>query len=349
MNKKFISPLCILFSILLIVTLFTGCGKKTSTPANTSTNTTAKTVKIKLNEVARSVFYAPMYASINQGFFKEQGIEIDLSTGQGADKTMQQVLSGSVDIGFCGPEQVIYIYNQNKEDYPIIFAQLTQTDGSFLVGRKSEPDFNWEDVKGKTIIGGRPGGVPEMSLEYVLRNHGIQPGKDVNIVTNIAYTATAGAFKAGTGDYVALFEPTGSMLQKDKSGYIVASVGKSAGVIPYTCYFATKSYIEKNPDIIERFTKAIYKGQIWVANHNDKEVADSIISFFPGTDEDIIMSVVKNYRDVNAFAANPILREDDLSRLMDIIQSYNSSLIPQRPAFSKIVNTSFATKVVNAK
>lgn len=342
MSKKFIFPLSLLASLLLIATLFSGCGKKTSV-------TTAGTTKVTLNEVARSVFYAPMYAAINQGFFKDQGLEIELSTGQGADKTMQQVISGSSDIGFSGPEQVIYIYNQNKEDYPIVFAQLTQTDGSFLVGRKSESNFSWANVKGKTIIGGRPGGVPEMSLEYVLRNEGIQPNKDVKIITNIDYTATSGAFKAGTGDYVALFEPTGSMLEKDKSGYIVASVGKSAGVIPYTCFYATKSYIAKNPAVIEKFTKAIYEGQIWVKNHSDKEVAASIKSFFPGVDEDIIVSVVKNYREVNAFAETPVLKEADLNRLMDIIQSYNSSLIPQRPAFSKIVNTDFATKAINSK
>lgn len=262
------------------------------------------------------------------------------------DKTMQQVLSKSCDIGFCGPEQVIYINNQNKEDYPVLFAELTQTDGSFLVGRHDVKDFKWEDVKGKSIIGGRPGGVPEMSLEYVLKNHGIQPGKDVNLLTNIAYTATAGAFKAGTGDYVALFEPTGSMLQQDKSGYIVASIGKSAGVIPYTCYFSTKSYMDKNPQIIEKFTKAIYKGQIWVQNHNDEEVAKSIKSFFPGTDESIIVSVIKNYRSINAFATTPVMKKENLNRLMDIIQSYDQSLIPQRPAFSKIVNNSFAEKVI---
>lgn len=336
-NKKF-HIFSLLLSFVFVAVIFAGCG---GNKKSTSTVTT-----VKLNEVARSVFYAPMYAAINQGFFKEEGINIDLSTGQGADKTMQQVLSKSCDIGFCGPEQVIYINNQNKEDYPVLFAELTQTDGSFLVGRHDVKDFKWEDVKGKSIIGGRPGGVPEMSLEYVLKNHGIQPGKDVNLLTNIAYTATAGAFKAGTGDYVALFEPTGSMLQQDKSGYIVASIGKSAGVIPYTCYFSTKSYMDKNPQIIEKFTKAIYKGQIWVQNHNDEEVAKSIKSFFPGTDESIIVSVIKNYRSINAFATTPVMKEENLNRLMDIIQSYDQSLIPQRPAFSKIVNNSFAEKVI---
>lgn len=336
MKRKKLCVCSILLSFIFIVVLFTGCGSKNNNG----------TVTIRLNEVARSVFYAPMYVAINKGFFKEQGIDIKLSTGQGADKTMQEVLSKNADIGFCGPEQVIYIYNQKREDYPVLFAQLTATDGSFLVGRNSEPSFKWENLKGKTIIGGRPGGVPEMSLEYVLKQHGLNPGKDVNLITNLAYTATAGAFTAGTGDYVALFEPSGSMIEKSKNGHIVASVGKSAGVLPYTCYFSTKSYMEKNPNTIEKFTKAIYKGQLWVQKHNDKEVAEAIKSFFPGTDESIIISVVKNYRAINAFASDPVLKEENLNRLMDIIQNYKKQLIPQRPSFSKIVNTKFAQDVI---
>jgi len=336
MKIKKISIFSLLLSLALITTLFSGCTKTTSDTL----------VKVKLNEVVRSIFYAPMYAAISQGFFKEEGIAIDLSTGQGADKTMQQVLSKASDIGFCGPEQVIYIYNQKREDYPVIFAQLTQKDGSFLVSRKAETNFKWESLKGKTIIGGRPGGVPEMALEYVLKNHGLKPGVDVNIITNLAFTATSGAFKGGTGDYVALFEPTASTLKKDNAGYNVASVGASAGTIPYTCFFATKSYIEKNPTVIQKFTNAIYKGQKWVNSHSDKEVVSSIKSYFPGTDEAVLISSVKSYRDINAFSTDPTLTSDNLTKLMDIIQSYKASLIPERPAFDKIVNTTFSKKVV---
>ncbi|MCY6370631.1 ABC transporter substrate-binding protein [Clostridium ganghwense] len=339
MKKKVFSLFSILCTLILSFTLLTGCAPKKDPQLK----------KVKLNEVVRSVFYAPMYVAINEGFFKEEGLDIDLSTGQGADKTMQQVLSGSCQIGFCGPEQVIYIYNQKREDLPIIFAQLTQTDGSFLVGRTTETDFKWESLKGKTIIGGRPGGMPEMSLEYVLRNHGLKPNEDVNLITNLAFTATAGAFKAGTGDYVALFEPTASMLEKDQSGYIVDSIGKQAGTIPYTCYFATNSYMEKNPDVIEKFTKAIYKGQVWVANHSDKEVAESISSFFPGSDIEILTNVIKNYKGINAFAENPVMKEADLNRLMDIIQSYRSDLIKERPPFNSIVTNKYAEKTVSEK
>ncbi|AJA47590.1 ABC-type nitrate/sulfonate/bicarbonate transport systems, periplasmic component [Clostridium pasteurianum DSM 525 = ATCC 6013] len=338
MKKKLFYSFAMLLSVILIVSVFTGCG------SSTDSKTSIK--KVKLNEVTRSVFYAPMYAAINQGYFKEEGLELDISTGQGADKTMQQVISKNADIGFCGPEQSIYIQNQNKEDYPVVFAQLTQRDGSFLVGRNEEKDFKWESLKGKTIIGGRPGGVPEMALEYVLKNHGIDPKKDVKIITNIDFTATSGAFKAGTGDYVALFEPTASILKKSNSGYIEASIGAAAGAIPYTCYFATKSYIDKNPDVIQKFTNAIYKGQKWVNSNSDAAVAEKIKSFFPGTDVKLIQENVKNYRAVNAYATDPVIKEDDINRLMDIIQGYNSSLIKKRPAFSKLVNTDFAAKAV---
>ena len=185
-----------------------------------------------------------------------------------------------------------------------------------------------------------------MALEYVLKNHGLTPGVDVNLITNLAFTATSGAFKGGTGDYAALFEPTASTLKKDNSGYNVASVGASAGTIPYTCFFATKSYIEKNPTIIQKFTNAIYKGQKWVNTHTDKEVVTSIKSYFPGTDEAILESSVKSYRDINAFSTDPTLTSDNLTKLMDIIQSYKADLIPERPAFDKIVNTTFSKKAV---
>lgn len=259
---------------------------------------------------------------------------------------MQELLSKNADIGFSGPEQVIYIYNQKREDYPVLFAELTQTDGSFLIGRNADKNFKWEDLKGKSIIGGRPGGIPEMALENVLKAKGLVPGKNINLVTNIAYTATAGAFQGGTGDYVALFEPTGSMLEKEKKGYIVASIGKEIGAIPETCYYATKSYINKYPDRISKFTKALYKGQQWVKNNSDKDVAEKIKSFFPGTDINIITSCVKNYRGINAYASDPILNEKSLDSFMNIIQGYKADLIPQKPPYDKIVNTKFAKDAI---
>lgn len=318
---------------------FVGCQKSTDKGND-------KLQTVRLNEVVRSVFYAPMYVAISEGFFEEEGLEIDLSTGQGADKTMQQLLSKNADIGFSGPEQVVYIYNQGREDYPVVFGQLTQRDGSFLVGREAEENFNWRSLKGKELIGGRPGGIPEMALEYVLRENGLNPSTDVNMVTNIDFTATSGAFKSGTGDYVALFEPTATMLENDEGGSIVASVGESAGNISYTCFYTTKSYMDKNPEVVQKFTNAIYKAQQWVKEHTNEEVAKSISSYFPGTDVDVIAQVIDNYKSIDAYSENPVVSEEGLNRLMDIIQGYDSTLIKTRPDFDIIVNNDFANKAM---
>ena len=341
MNKCF-KRIAAIFSVIAIIgATFMGCGKVNN---KRTESTNLKT--IRLNEVVRSVFYAPMYVAINEGFFEEEGLSIDLSTGQGADKTMQQLLSGNVDIGFSGPEQVVYIYNQGREDYPLVFGQLTQRDGSFLVGREEEENFDWSSLKGKEIIGGRPGGIPEMALEYVLKQNGLNPENDVKMVTNVDFTATAGAFKSGIGDYVALFEPTATMLEKDGAGNIVSSIGNEAGNISYTCFYTTKSYMDENPEIIQKFTNAIYKGQQWVQQHTSEEVADSIISFFPGTDKEVIVKVIDNYKNIEAYSETPEVSEDGLNKLMDIIQGYDESLITERPDFNIIVNNSFAKQAV---
>lgn len=341
MNKCFKRIVAIFSVIAIIGATFMGCSKVND---KRTESTNLKT--IRLNEVVRSVFYAPMYVAINEGFFEEEGLAIDLSTGQGADKTMQQLLSGNVDIGFSGPEQVVYIYNQGREDYPVVFGQLTQRDGSFLVGREEEENFDWSSLKGKEIIGGRPGGIPEMALEYVLKQNGLNPENDVKMVTNVDFTATAGAFKSGIGDYVALFEPTATMLEKDGAGNIVSSIGNEAGNISYTCFYTTKSYMDENPDIIQKFTNAIYKGQQWVQQHTSEEVADSIISFFPGTDKEVIVKVIDNYKNIEAYSETPEVSEDGLNKLMDIIQGYDESLITERPDFNIIVNNSFAKQAI---
>ncbi|KHD37617.1 nitrate ABC transporter substrate-binding protein [Clostridium acetobutylicum] len=333
--KKAYFKLLTLFTLLLCIT-FTGCSK----PTNSSLTT------VRLNEVTRSIFYAPMYVAIKNGYFKENGINLDLSTGEGADKTMQQVLSKSADIGFCGPEQVIYIYNKHRKDYPIVFAKLTQKDGSFLVGRHENKSFTWKSLKGKTVIGGRPGGVPEMAFEYALKSNGLKPGKDVNIITNINFSSVGGAFKGGTGDYATLFEPTGSLLEQSNAGYINASVGTAAGYLPYTCFFTTKSYINQNPKVIQGFTNAIYKGQLWMSKHSDQETASLIKSFFPGSSTTLIQNSIKNYKNIDAYASNPLLKEEEMNRFMDIIQSYDKDLIKTRPAFNTITNEKFAKEAI---
>lgn len=355
MRKKAIKLLSVLVCAFMCVGLFVGCTKYKSTDKGNADNKIEPTeegnkdklTKIRLNEVTRSIFYAPMYAAISEGFFEEQGIEIELSTGQGADKTMQQLISRSVDIGFSGPEQVMYIYNQGRDDYPVVFAQLTQKDGSFLVSRAKHNEFSWQDIKGKTVIGGRPGGVPEMALEYVLKNEKIDKYKELNLVTNIAFDAVPGAFKGGTGDYAAIFEPTASIIAKEINGSVVASIGESAGNLPYTCFYAAKSYIDKNEELLVKFIKAIQKGQDWVMINDDATVAASIKDFFPGTDEEVIATVVGNYKNIEAYAKTPVVREEDMNRLMDIIESYDSELLTKRPPFKDIVNNSISEKAMD--
>jgi NitT/TauT family transport system substrate-binding protein len=329
---KLVSFILVTLIVLSSVAMFsTGCSKQELTT-------------VKLNEVVRSIFYAPQYVAISKGFFEEQGLKIELTTGQGADKTMTALLSGQCDVGFAGPEASIYVYNQGKEDYAVIFAQLSQRDGSFLVARNNEPEFKWENTKGKVIIGGRPGGIPEMALEYVLKKHGIIPGKDVEIVTNLQFTATAGAFKSGTGDYVALFEPTASMLEKENAGKIVSSIGEESGLMAYTAYFTSKSVIDKNPKMIQKFTNAFYKGQLWVQSHTAEEIAKEIKSFFPDTEDDILIAVVNRYKEIDAWCDNPITSPESFELLQDVIQS--AGQLDKRVEYDKIVTQQFAKKAI---
>ena len=299
---------------------------------------------IKVNEVTRSVFYAPQYVAISQGFFKEHGIEIELTTGQGADAVMTAVLSNQCDIGFAGPEASIYVYNEGKEDHTQVFAQLTKKDGSFLISRKQTDNFSWQDLKGKTVIPGRKGGVPYMTLEYVLRKNGIDPKKDLVLDDSIKFDLMAGAFASGNADYVTLFEPTASLTQNQNKGYIVASVGKEAGEIPYTAYFAKKSYIENNKDTIQGFTDAVYKGQQWVKEHSSQEIAQQIQEFFPDTDLDLLATVIQNYKDIDAWNDTPILKEEAFDRLQEVMTMAGE--LKNKVPYDKIVNNSFAENSV---
>lgn len=302
------------------------------------------TKNIKVNEVTRSVFYAPQYVAIQKGFFKEQGIQIDLTTGQGADNVMTAVLSNQCDIGFAGPEASIYVYNEGKEDYTQVFAQLTKKDGSFLVAKNNTDNFSWQDVKGKTIIPGRKGGVPYMTLEYVLKKNGINPGADVTLDDSIKFDLMAGAFTGGDAQYVTLFEPTASLTQNEGKGYIVASVGTEAGEIPYTAYFAKKSYIENNEDTIKKFTKAIYKGQQWVREHSAKDIAQEIQGFFPDTDINLLQTVIQNYKDIDVWNDNPVLKEESFNLLQNVMTMAGE--LKQKAPYDKIINNNYAEQVI---
>lgn len=283
-----------------------------------------KLTEITLAEVTHSIFYAPQYVAIEQGYFKEVGIDVELILTSGADKVTAAVLSGDADIGFCGSEGTIYVYNGGEKDYLKTFAQLTQKDGSFLVSREKIEDFSLEDLEGKTVLGGRAGGMPEMTLEYALKENGIDPEKDVNVDTSVDFAAMGGAFIGGQGDFVTLFEPNALELEKEGYGYVVASVGELGGVVPYTSYSARISFLEENKELITSFTKAIQKGLDYVHNHSDEEVAKAIINQFPDTSLEDIAKVVKRYRDIDAWPETTDFSEDSFNHLQDIMIDYGA-------------------------
>lgn len=331
MKKRWNRLLLLCCAALLITGLFAGCGAQN------------KLQKVTVSEVTHSVFYAPQYAAIELGFFEEEGLELELSNGEGADKVMTAVLSGSVDIGFAGPEACIYVYNEGKEDYMQVFAQLTQRDGAFILAREKDEDFTWEKLRGKRLLPGRKGGVPYMTLEYVVKQHGMTPGVDVIFDDSVQFSAMAGAFIGGTGDYVSLFEPTASALEKEGAGYIVASVGAESGEIPYTAYFAQKSFIAKNENLIQSFTNAVAKGLSWVKEHTAAQIAEVIQPAFPDTDLKTLETVVQNYKNIDAWRETPDMKEESFQKLQTVMQEAGE--LEKAAPFSELVNNSFAKNI----
>ena len=335
--KKIIIPIvCIVIIAAIVITVIL---------VNNKLEEQAELTTIQLNEVTRSVFYAPQYVAIANGFFEEEGLEIEMTTGQGADKVMTAILAGQSDIGLCGPEASIYVYNEGREDYVEVFAQLTKRDGSFLVSKNPTDNFSWNDLKGKTVIPGRKGGVPYMTFEYVLKQNGINPETDLVLDDSIQFDLMAGAFAGGNAEYVTLFEPTASMTEEQGKGYVVASVGEASGEVPYTAYCAKKSYIEENSDIIEGFTRAVYRGQQWVKEHSAREIAEVIQDFFPDTSVESLEQSVQSYKDIDAWNENPILKEESFDKLQLIMTEAGE--LDQKAPYDKIVNNSYAEKVIN--
>lgn len=334
MNKK-------IFIIIIVIVLIFLVGLHVHLSKKGDQDSKMKTIRV--NEVTRSVFYAPQYVAINNGYFSKNGINIELTTGQGADAVMSSVLSNQCEIGFAGPEASIYVYNEGKEDYCQVFAQMTKKDGSFLVARDENNDFSWQNLKGKTILPGRKGGVPYMTLEYVLKQNGLMPGEDVILDDSIKFDLMAGAFASGNADYVTLFEPVATQTQQQKKGYIVASVGEEAGEIPYTAYFAKKSYISQNEDTIQNFTNAIAEGEDWVQNHSSDEIANVIKSFFPDTDESILSSAIQSYKDIDAWNETPEMKEEAYEKLQDVMTEAGE--LKEKAPFDKIVNNKFSQNI----
>ena len=323
-----------LAATLLLSTLLMGCGGQE-----------AAYTTVRVNEVTHSVFYAPQYVAMSQGFFESEGLQVELTNGGGGDKVMTAVVSGQSDIGLAGPEACIYVRGQGKEDAPVIFAQLTQRDGSFLVGREDE-DFSWEDLRGKTIIGGRKGGVPEMTLEYVMAQNGVRPHEDATVDTSVQFNMMAGAFTGGQGDYVTLFEPTATEVEMAGKGHVLCSMGEESGLIPYTAYFANRSYVEENGDVVQRFTNAIARAQRWMTEHSDREVAAAIADQFPDTSVEVLERVAERYRAIGAWSTTPVMEQASLERLETVMEHAGELEHTAWVDFEEMVDNSFACKAV---
>ncbi|EKN62860.1 ABC transporter substrate-binding protein [Schinkia azotoformans] len=316
---------------LLVLFAFTACSQDTPQ-------------KVRLAEVTRSIFYAPEYVALEKGFFAEEGLDVEMTTTWGGDKTMTALLTGGADVALVGSETSIYVEAQGATDPVINFAQLTQTDGTFLVAREKVDNFTWEQLKGSTFLGQRKGGMPQMVGEFVLKKHGIDPHNDTTLIQNIDFANIPNAFASGTGDYVQLFEPTASIFENEGKGYIVASFGTESGHVPYTTFMARDSYMKENPEVIEKFTKAVYKAQIWVQEHSAKEIAEAIAPHFQDTDLSIIETVVDRYKSQGSFATDPILDEEEWNNLQDIMDEAGD--LPKRIDYETLVNTDIAKKVM---
>ncbi len=301
--------------------------------------------RITLNEVAHSIFYAPQYAAIELGYFEEEGLELTLVNGAGADKVMTALISGDADIGFMGSEASIYTYANGSEDYAVNFAQLTQRAGNFLVGREADIDFNWEKLKGTKVLGGRAGGMPQMVFEYILKKNGIDPKTDLEIDQSINFGLTAAAFTSNDADYTVEFEPFATALELEGNGYVVASLGTDSGYVPYTAYCAKKSYMESNPEVIQKFTNAIQRGMDFVNTHSSEEIADVIKPQFKETPIENIVNIVERYKSQDTWKEDLIFEKDSFELLQNILEEAGE--LPARVPYEKLVTTEFAENALN--
>ena len=326
MRKKWLLPV---LALAVLAFALTGCGKQSS-----------GLKKVRLQEVAHSIFYAPMYVALEEGYFEEEGLDVELKNGNGADKVMTAMIAGEADIGFMGPEATIYVYNEGNENYGVNFAQLTQRAGNFLVGRGADPDFKWSDLKGKTVIGGRAGGMPQMVFEYILKMNGLDPKKDVNIIQNIDFGVTAEAFVGGTGDYTVEFEPHATGVEKDGSGAVIASLGVDSVYVPYTCFSALESYMNEHPDVIQSFVKGIQKGLDYVNSHSSEEIAKIIQPQFEETDFDTLKTIVERYHSQDTWKKDTVFTEEAFELLQNILEE--AGVLEKRVDYDDLVTTKFS-------
>lgn len=328
--KKYFLPLLILIVLIITSFLFLFNNDKSGLK------------KIKVAEVTHSVFYTPQYLAHALGYFSDEGLDVEIILTPGADKVTAAVLSGDVQIGFCGSEATIYVYNGSEDDYLVNFAGLTKRDGSFIVSRKKIDNFDISMLKDSYIIGGRKGGMPEMTLEYILRKHNIDPKKDIKIDTSIAFAAMQGAFIGGTGDYVTLFEPNALAVEKNNFGYVVASLGELGGEVPYTVYNAKKSYIENNKDVIKGFSRAIQKGIDYVKNHSSEDIAKVILNYFPDVSLSDLTLIVDRYKNIDSWYDTTLITEENFNHVQEIMESAGE--LTKKAPYDKLVDTRFSQK-----
>lgn len=325
--------LCIILSGILVISTVTGCRKHS-----------AGKIPVTLNEVAHSIFYAPQYAAIELGYFDDEGIELTLVNGAGADKVMTALVSKEADIGFMGSEASIYTYSGGEKDFAVNFAQLTQRAGNFLVGREPEDGFDWKTLKGKKVLGGRAGGMPQMVFEYILKKHGMDPKNDLSIDQSISFGLTAAAFTNDSSDYTVEFEPFATGLELAGNGYVVASLGEESGYVPYTAYCAKKSFIEKNPETIQKFTNAIQKGLDYVNTHSSEEIARTIKPQFKETEESVIATIVERYKAQDTWKENTIFEKESFDLLQNILEEAGE--LKARVPYDELVTTEYSKEAV---
>ena len=334
---KKISVLLVIF-VSAFTVLFTACGKKDNDN------------KIRISEVTHSLFYAPLYVAMNNGYFEDEGLEIELTNAGGSDTVMSSLISDNADVGLMGPESCVYVRNNGMTNAPIIFAQLTACDGSFLVGRTDEAStFAWEDLRGKHIIAGRKGGMPAMTLQYILEQKGLKPGAELGpdcdtiLDTSIAFNLTTSSFVAGTGDYCTMFEPTASQCEIDQTGYIVSALGEEVSDVPYTCFVASSNYLKNNGGKLDKFMRALKKGYNYLINATDEQIVTSLKPSFTGTSDALIIASVRNYIRIGAYASSFVLKESSWNNMLNIIDGAGE--LKSRVAWNDAVNNIYASKV----
>lgn len=331
--KRVVALVLCLVMISGVASVFAGCTKNKDGLR-----------KIVLNEVTRSVFYAPLYVADSMGFFKDEGLELEIVTGGGSDASMTALLAGEADFALMGPETGVYVVNEGKEDHPMIIGQLTKRDGSFLLGREKTDNFSWDMLKGKTVIGGRVGGMPYMTLMYVMNKNGLIPGENVEVNSSIQFNLMGGAFESGTGDFVTLFEPTATQFQNNGKGYIIANIGLESGEVPYTAFMTSKKTIKDDPDLVMKFIRAIEKAQKWVRTASDNEIAKAMQPYFPDTDIPTLEIVAKSYRETDSWMTDAVMTEDAFNRLLEIMDF--NGVLKKKVDFKELVDNSFSEKAL---